>query len=70
MSWVRPTRADLLLAGLVTLFGIVTVLIVHPGPGAGASRDADGWAVALAVLVPAVTRNVSPATIAPRRSVR
>ena len=53
MSWVRPTRADLLLAAGATLFGIVTVLIVHPAPGSGVSRDADVWAVALAVLATA-----------------
>jgi len=62
MSWVRPTRADLLLAAGATLFGIVTVLIVHPAPGSGVSRDADVWAVALAVLAtaPLAVRRAAP----------
>ena len=62
MSWVRPTRGDLLLAGVATLFGIVSVLIVHPAPGSGVRRDADAWAVALAVLAtaPLALRRAAP----------
>lgn len=62
MSWVRPTRADLLLAGVATLFGVVSVLIVHPAPGSGVTREADGWAVAFAVLAtaPLALRRAAP----------
>ncbi|MDA0179446.1 sensor histidine kinase [Solirubrobacter phytolaccae] len=65
MSWVRPTRGDLLLAGVATLFGVVSVLIVHPAPGSGVRRDADVWGVLLAVLAtaPLALRRAAPLPI-------
>jgi signal transduction histidine kinase len=60
MRWVRPTRGDLVLAAVVTLFGVATVLGTAPSPGVGVQHEPDAWAVLLALL--------STAPIALRRS--
>ncbi|WP_210491391.1 sensor histidine kinase [Patulibacter sp. SYSU D01012] len=53
MSWVAPTRGDLVLAAVVTAFGVASVLATAPSPGVGVERPTDGWAVLLAVLATA-----------------
>jgi signal transduction histidine kinase len=60
MTWVRPTRGDLLVAAVATLFGAVSVLAASPAESNGVSRHADVLGVLLGVL--------STAPIALRRS--
>lgn len=62
MRWVRPTRTDLISAGVVTAFGVVSVLATSPGPGTGIVRDADALGVALGVMstAPIALRRWSP----------
>jgi signal transduction histidine kinase len=62
MRRVRPTRGDLALAAVVTLFGVATVLATSPSPGVGVEREPDAWAVLLAVLstAPIALRRASP----------
>jgi signal transduction histidine kinase len=60
MRWIRPTRGDLLLAAVVTAFGVLSVLVTSPAEGTGVDRDADLLAVGFGVL--------STAPIAFRRS--
>ncbi|MGX6448488.1 sensor histidine kinase, partial [Patulibacter sp. S7RM1-6] len=58
----RPTRGDLVLAGVATLFAVVTVLASGVSTSAGVERDTDAWAVALAVLsaAPLAFRRAAP----------
>jgi signal transduction histidine kinase len=60
MKRIRATRGDLLVAGVVTVFGVLSVLVTSPAEGTGVDRDADVFAVGIAVL--------STAPIALRRS--
>jgi signal transduction histidine kinase len=60
MRWIRPTRGDLLLAAVVTAFGVLSVLVTSPAEGTGVDRDADLLAVGFGLL--------STAPIAFRRS--
>ena len=62
MRWVRPTRGELLLAAVLTTFGVLSVLAVDPGAGSGVRHDADAAALALAVLAtaPIALRRTSP----------
>jgi signal transduction histidine kinase len=62
MDWVRPRRDEVLLATVATIFGVLSVLALAPGEGTGVRRDADGLAVALAVLAtaPLALRRTSP----------
>lgn len=57
-----PSRADVLLAGVLTVFGLVSVLATGPGPGTGIEHDADALAVAFGVLstAPIALRRRSP----------
>jgi hypothetical protein len=41
MRWIRPTRGDLLLAAVVTAFGVLSVLVTSPAEGTGVDHDAD-----------------------------
>src|SRR5215218_3505208 len=50
MRWIRPTRGDLLLAGVVTAFGVFSVLVTSPAEGTGVDRDPDVLAVGFGVL--------------------
>src|SRR5215203_5961970 len=60
MTWTRPTRPDLVLAGVVTVFGVLSVVLSSPSKGTGIDHDPDALAVGFAVL--------STAPIALRRS--
>jgi signal transduction histidine kinase len=53
MSWVPPTRTDLALAAVATLFGLVSVLFTHPAQSTGVTRDAGVVGVLLAVMATA-----------------
>src|SRR3712207_8574499 len=53
MRWIRPRRGDLVLAGVVTLLGVLSVLVTNPADGTGVDRDADVYAVAFGVLATA-----------------
>lgn len=57
-----PSRADLLLAGVLTVFGVVSVLATGPGPGTGIEHDAGALAVAFGLLstAPIALRRRSP----------
>jgi signal transduction histidine kinase len=65
MTFTRPTRADLLLAGVVTVFGVLSVLLTSPAPGTGVDHDADGLAVAFAMLAtaPIAVRRSAPLAV-------
>lgn len=60
MRWIRPTRGDLALAGVVTVFGVLSVALASPAEATGIDRDADLLGLGLAAL--------STAPIAVRRS--
>ena len=62
MTWTRPTRADLLLAGVVTLFGVLSVALTSPASGTGVDHEPDALAVAFAVLAtaPIALRRAAP----------
>jgi signal transduction histidine kinase len=62
MSWTRPTRADLVLAGVVTAFGVLSVALATPADGTGVDRDADvlGLAFALLSTAPLAVRRSAP----------
>jgi signal transduction histidine kinase len=62
MSWVRPTRGDLLLALVATVFGVGTVLAAGPSEGTGVTRDADvlGVLLGIAASAPIALRRSAP----------
>lgn len=62
MSWVRPTRGDLLLALVATAFGVATVLAAGPSEGTGVTRDADALGVLLGIAAsaPIAFRRAAP----------
>jgi signal transduction histidine kinase len=62
MSWVRPTRGDLLLALVATVFGVATVLAAGPSEGTGVTRDADalGILLGIAASAPIALRRAAP----------
>jgi signal transduction histidine kinase len=62
MTWTRPTRGDLLLAGVVTALGVLSVALSSPTAGSGVDRDPDvlGFAFAALATAPIAVRRSAP----------
>jgi signal transduction histidine kinase len=62
MSRVAPTRGDLVLAGLVTVAGVLSVIGTEPAEATGVTRDSDALAVLIGILAtaPIAWRRAAP----------